>query len=127
MARALAAHHSDVAEVTLDDLRRDTLGPSPWLYLLVAEGQGYVALCPMAQLQFGVRGMDIHHLYVVPEARKRGVGRALIGAAVDLAKGLECRFVTVGTHPDNIAAQNAYLALGFAPRGMSGPRFGMKW
>jgi ribosomal protein S18 acetylase RimI-like enzyme len=127
MTHGLAAHHEDAAVLTLDDLRRDTMGQYPWLRVLVAEGQGYAALCPMAQLQFGVRGMDMHHLFVAPEARGRGVGRSLIEASLVCAKELGCRFMTVGTHPDNIAAQNTYRALGFVQRDASGPRFGMKW
>ena len=60
MIKALAAHHGDAATVTPDRLARDALGEAPWLRLLVAEQAGrligYAALCPLAQLQFGVRG-----------------------------------------------------------------------
>ncbi|MEP5031739.1 MAG: GNAT family N-acetyltransferase, partial [Marinomonas sp.] len=111
----------------LEDLRRDTLGAAPWVHVLIAEGAGYAALCPMAQLQFGVRGMDLHHLFVVPEVRGDGVGRALVEASLALTKELGGRFMTVGTDPENFAAQDTYRALGFEQRDASGPRFSMKW
>lgn len=127
MAQALAAHHGDAATVTLEELRRDMLGAHPWVRVLVAPGKGYAALCPMVQVQFGVRGMDMHHLYVVPQARGQGVGRALVSASLALAKAQGCRFLMVGTHPDNSVAQQAYLKMGFDALTGAGPRFRMKW
>lgn len=127
MVQALAQHHGDAPQVTLADLRRDCLGDAPWLRVLVAAraGQmlGYAALCPLAQMQFGVRGMDMHHLFVVPQARGIGVGRRLIEASLTLARKLECRYMTVGTHPDNHAAGAVYQAMAFQPLPPSGPRF----
>ena len=127
MIHALAAHHGDAPVTTLEDLRRDALGMHPWLQVLVAPGLGYAALCPLAQLQFGVRGMDMHHLFVVETARGSGVGRALIDASIAHAKAQECRYLTVGTHPDNRAAQAVYRAAGFEDLPVSGARFRMKW
>ena len=131
MAHALARHHGDTATLTLDDLRRDTLGDPPWVTVLVAERLermvGYAALCPLTQMQFGVRGMDLHHLFVDPAARGTGVGRALISASLAESKKKACRFMTVGTHPDNKAAAQVYRSLGFETLPAPGPRFRMKW
>ncbi|MCX7558525.1 GNAT family N-acetyltransferase [Sulfitobacter sp. F26204] len=131
MVQGLAAHHGDAAQVTLSDLARDCLGTEPWLRVLVAqEGRallGYTALCPLAQLQFGVRGMDMHHLFVQPKARGAGVGRALIAASLALTKSLGCRYLTVGTHPGNKAAAAIYQAAGFESLAPPGPRFRMKF
>ena len=131
MVKALAAHHDDTPTVTLDSLRREALGEKPWLTLLVAERQGglagYAALCPLVQLQFGVRGMDMHHLFVNADQRGRGVGRALIEGALDAARRLGCRYMTVGTHPDNHAAAQVYLRSGFDAMPPPGPRFRLKW
>jgi GNAT superfamily N-acetyltransferase len=127
MVEGLAAHHGDAALVTADDLARDCLGDAPWLRVIVAQRGarllGYAALCPLAQLQFGARGMDMHHLFVRREARKQGVARALISASVELACALECQFLTVGTHPENEAAGQVYLASGFDALPPPGPRF----
>lgn len=131
MIKGLAAHHDDTAAVTLSTLERDVMGAAPWLTVLVAEqGKvllGYTALCPMAQLQFGVRGMDLHHLFVSPQARGLGLSKQLIDASIAAAKDQGCRYMTVGTHPDNVTAQGIYLAAGFEPLDGIGPRFRIKF
>ncbi|MEH6520283.1 GNAT family N-acetyltransferase [Sulfitobacter sp.] len=127
MIQALATHHGDKAAITVDELRRDALGPSPWVRVLVAEGLGYAALCPLSQLQFGVRGMDLHHIFVVESARGRGVGRALIDAAIACAKAEGARYLTVGTHPENVHAQDIYRSAGFEEFNAAGVRFRMKF
>lgn len=127
MVHALAAHHGDTGYLTEADLRRDALGPHPWLHMLVAQGKGYCALYRQGQVQFGVRGLEVHHLYVEPVARGSGLGRALMDAARIHAQSLGCRYLTVGTHVDNIAAQAMYHAIGFDRMDAAGPRFRTKW
>ncbi|GAA6176370.1 GNAT family N-acetyltransferase [Sulfitobacter pacificus] len=130
MVQALAAHHGDAAQISLTELERDCLGTAPWLRVLVAvrgaDILGYAALCPLAQMQFGVRGMDMHHLFVRADARGQGVGRALIDASIALTKSLGCRYMTVGTHPDNREAAMVYQAAGFDSLPPPGPRFRIK-
>ncbi|MEP5728940.1 MAG: GNAT family N-acetyltransferase [Sulfitobacter sp.] len=130
MVRGLANHHNDTATLTPEQLSRDALGPAPWLHILVAETAqtlvGYAALCPLAQLQFGVRGMDMHHLFVRASSRGTGIGRALIDASLVVATAQNCGYMTVGTHPDNTAAANVYLAAGFDRLDPPGPRFRIK-
>lgn len=117
MITALADFHGDTATLDHDRLNRDVFGANPWVTVIVAEQQnklvGYVALCPLIQLQFGDRGYDLHHVYVTPDQRGTGVGRALITAAAAYAKAHDCRYIMVGTTPDNTAAQAAYVACGF--------------
>jgi len=129
MIHALAAYHGDRSTLTSQALARDALGQHPWITLLVAEGAGgvlgYAALCPLAQLQFGVRGMDMHHLFVTQSAREKGIGCALITESLATARAKGAAYVTVGTHPDNTAAQAIYLKAGFEARPESGPRFRM--
>jgi len=67
--------------------------------------------------------MDLHHLYVQKDLRGQGVGRALVEAANDVARGLGARFLTVATMPDNPAAGLAYLACGFREEPVSARRF----
>lgn len=130
MAHDLAAHHGDNALLTIEILARDALCPQPWMRILVAEKGasllGYAALCPLARLQFGMRGMDMQNLFVVPDARGQGVGGALIKASQQTAKALDCSYLTVGTHPDNQIAGQVYLAVGFEPLPPHGPRFGIR-
>jgi GNAT superfamily N-acetyltransferase len=127
MINALAAHHGDISTATLETLARDARGPVPWITLIVAEEGsalvGYAALCPLAQVQFGARGMDMHHLFVAKSNRGTGVGRALIDASIAQARSVGCRYVMVGTHPENRSAQAIYSAMGFELRPEGGPRF----
>lgn len=126
---ALAAHHGDRADSSVARLARDVLGPAPWLHVIVAERGGaligYAALCPLAQMQFGQRGVDLHHLFVDAQWRGTGAGRGLIDAALAKAKSLGASYVRVATTPDNRAAQVFYEGCGFTRRPEGGPRFGL--
>ncbi|KIN65414.1 putative acetyltransferase protein [Sulfitobacter noctilucae] len=130
MTHALAAHHGDSATVTEQDLARDCLGPHPWFTVLIAAtpeaAVGYAALCPLAQMQFGVRGMDLHHLFVMSDARGKGIGQDLIAASLATTQLMKGRYMTVGTHPDNHPAAALYAQLGFEVLPPPGPRFRMK-
>lgn len=127
MVRQLAAHHGDTPTLTREDLARDLFGEQPWITILVAEmgGKliGYAAMCGLIRLQFGARGMDLHHLFTEADFRGRGVGQSLIEACKLEATGLSCRYLAVGTHPDNHEAQTFYTSLGFERRDAHPPRF----
>ena len=127
MVQALARHHGDDPTATIDTLARDLLGRDRWAHALVAcrgpDLLGYALLCPLMRAQYGQRGMDLHHLYVVGHNRRQGVGRALIAAARTTAQTAGASYLSVGTHPDNFAAAAVYQASGFTPVPMSGLRF----
>lgn len=127
MVLALARHHGDPETVTMDEIARDVLGDHPWVAVLVAHRAGrpvgYAALCPLAKLQSGQRGMDIHHLYVDAALRGQGIGQMLIASAEATARAMGCAYVSVGTHPRNHTASAIYAHLGFETRAVSGPKF----
>ena len=62
-------------------------------------------------------------LYVVPERRGRGLGRALMEAAIDLARREGADHMDLGTAEDDVAARALYESLGFTNRegGPDGP------
>ena len=55
----------------------------------------------------------LNDLYVQPRARGLGVGRALVQAILQSARGRGVRAVVLETSPDNGQAQNLYRQLGF--------------
>lgn len=116
LVQGLARHHDDVPRLTAETLAGDLFGPWPWFHVLVAEADGllgYAALLPLARLQHGERGLDLHHLFVAEDARGQGIGRALLGASEGLARELGCRYVIIGTAEVNVAAQEFYLSQGY--------------
>jgi GNAT superfamily N-acetyltransferase len=126
MIAGLAAHHGDTSSVTEADLGRDLFGPAPWLHIMVDEDsdlRGYSALTQLARLQYGQRGMDLHHLYVCAEHRSAGLGKALLQASVEFARAAGCSYLTVSALADDAAAQAFYLKQGFSLAPVSGVRF----
>lgn len=60
-------------------------------------------------------------LYVVPTERGRGLGRALLEAAIDLARRRGANHMDLGTSHDDVAARALYESLGFTNREGRGP------
>ncbi len=56
--------------------------------------------------------MFLYELAVAPEHRNRGIGRTLVQALAELARGRGCYGMWVGTEPDNAAALATYRAAG---------------
>jgi ribosomal protein S18 acetylase RimI-like enzyme len=55
-------------------------------------------------------------LYVAPARRGRGLGRALMNAAIDLARERGSAWMDLGTSDDDVAARALYESLGFSNR-----------
>lgn len=58
-------------------------------------------------------------LYVVPARRGQGLGRALMDAAIELARGRGATHMDLGTGENDEAARALYESLGFDNRGGS--------
>jgi GNAT superfamily N-acetyltransferase len=65
----------------------------------------------------------LEELYVVPEHRGRGLGRAIMEAALDLARREGAAGMYLGTNETDVAARALYESLGFSHRedGPDGP------
>ena len=55
-------------------------------------------------------------LYVVPDRRGQGLGRALMEAAIELARLEGANHMDLGTGEDDVAARALYESLGFSNR-----------
>jgi ribosomal protein S18 acetylase RimI-like enzyme len=61
------------------------------------------------------RGLECYlaELYVVPALRGQGIGRALMEAAMDLARARGADYMDLGTAETDVAARHLYESLGF--------------
>ncbi|WP_161594617.1 GNAT family N-acetyltransferase [Marimonas lutisalis] len=127
MVARLARHHGDTPVTGVSVLRRDCPGRAAWLPVWVAEHDGrllgYAAALRRVQMKFGQRGCELHHLFVDEAWRGQGVEQALVAAVRDCARGQGCGWMTVGTDPENHAAQRFYRDLGFEEVESRGMRF----
>jgi ribosomal protein S18 acetylase RimI-like enzyme len=86
------------------------------LVLLAFDGSGPVgiATCFFGFSTFQARPLlNVHDLAVVPAARGRGVGRALLAAAEDRALARGCCKLTLEVQDDNRPARGLYASFGF--------------
>jgi len=68
------------------------------------------------------RALDcyLEELFVVPDRRGQGIGRALVNAAIELAREHGATEMSLGTGEDDIAARALYESLGFSNRESNG-------
>jgi ribosomal protein S18 acetylase RimI-like enzyme len=75
-----------------------------------------------AQLRFRPsvysRSLDayLEELYVVPSLRGQGLGRALLEAAMEIARTEGATHIDLGTSEDDVAARGLYQSAGFTNR-----------
>jgi GNAT superfamily N-acetyltransferase len=76
--------------------------------------RGYVCLYWHFTSLLAAETVLLNDLFVVPEARGRGVGRALIEASAEVARERGAAYLEWATAPDNRTAQRLYDSLGAA-------------
>ena len=95
------------------------LGDPATDFLLAAEGQDETAAA-VCQLRYRLSvwtGADdcwLEDLYVASEARRGGLGRALVNVAVARAEARGCRRIELDVNEDNADAIAFYESLGFS-------------
>jgi ribosomal protein S18 acetylase RimI-like enzyme len=98
---------------------------------LIAEGDTVVLLAEEPPSGLAVlrlrqalwtRGLECYlaELYVVPERRRQGLGRAIMLAALETAKGRGADYIDLGTDQGDHAAHALYRSLGFRNAGPGG-------
>jgi GNAT superfamily N-acetyltransferase len=64
----------------------------------------------------------LEDLFVAPEARRGGLGRALVAETIERARARGCRRVELDTAETNAAARALYASMGFDDRAYEGGR-----
>jgi GNAT superfamily N-acetyltransferase len=85
---------------------------------------GFAQLRFRSSLYTGALDAYLEEFYVVPERRGRGLGRALLEAAMEHARGCGAAHIDLATSEDDVAARALYESAGFTNRegGPEGPR-----
>ncbi len=102
-----------------DFLRRRLKNGESVLFLAFPEGGrhakpvGLVHLYPSFSSLTLRRQWILSDLFVIPEARRRGVGEALMNRARDFAEGTDADALLLETATDNFTAQKLYERLGY--------------
>jgi GNAT superfamily N-acetyltransferase len=117
MARELAAAVDDPEpKLTEADLMRDGAGPERWFDCLVAEVAGhlvaYALVCKGFEAHTARRRLWLGDFYVRPDARRSGVGRALMTAVARHALQLGCDAVYWELWRMNSTGKAFYRSLG---------------
>lgn len=57
--------------------------------------------------------LDLHYIHVDTAQRSKGIGSQLMEKVITVAKEKNCREIRLGTHAQNVHAQNLYKKFGF--------------
>jgi ribosomal protein S18 acetylase RimI-like enzyme len=95
--------------------------------VLVAEVNGavagYLAVGPHYPLASSAHVVQIRGLAVTPEHQGKGVGRRLVGEAVEVARGRGARRLTLHVLASNETARRLYGSCGFVVEGVQREQF----
>ena len=95
------------------------LGRNPAAHALIARrgtAAVGVATCFVGYSTFLARPLlNIHDIAVIPKARGRGIGTALLEEITALGRRLGCCKITLEVREDNLTARQRYTADGFQP------------
>jgi GNAT superfamily N-acetyltransferase len=101
---------------TRERILADAFGPDAAFTPLVAELDGtvvgYVFFAAGYNTDIAARSMWLHDIFVVPSARGRGVGHALMAAVAAETMRTGCASLEWGVHPANTGALEFYRRLG---------------
>lgn len=96
-------------------LGQSTLG-RVWLICRGSQSIGYIALCFGYSIEFGGRDAFVDELFLLPEHRGKGFGKAVLALVKSEAALLDVKALHLEVAHSNESAQRLYTSAGFAPR-----------
>lgn len=84
-----------------------------WLIREAGRTVGYTVLCLGFGIEYGGADAFIDDLYLVPEARGRGLGAEVMDELAKIARGLGLKALFLVVAPENRRAQRLYRRQGF--------------
>jgi ribosomal protein S18 acetylase RimI-like enzyme len=96
--------------------------PAALVYLaFVGDQPAGVAVCFVGFSTFAARPLiNVHDLAVLPEFRRRGIGRGLLAAVERRARELDCVKLTLEVRAENHVALALYRSVGFGDADIGG-------
>ncbi len=122
VATLLHAFNSEYEEATpgveaLAGHARDLLGTGEIAVLLSGTGpDGFCLLRFHRSIYDGRPDAHLQELYVTPDRRRRGIGRALLEAAIELARDSGASHIDLNTGESDVEARSLYASVGFTNR-----------
>jgi ribosomal protein S18 acetylase RimI-like enzyme len=104
-------------DVLGDRLRQLVAGGDTVVLLAGEEPTGLAILRFRGAIWSAALECYLAELYVVPEQRRRGVGRALMQAAIREARERGAETMDIGVDEPDLAARQLYESMGFTNRG----------
>lgn len=110
-------YRADVADAALEAILAGT-APA-WFWLIECDGAvaGYVCVTGGFSLEVGAGDFFLDEIYIVPQARGRGLGQAAIAFAESEAKARGARRLCLEVQPDNTRAADLYRRCGYESHG----------
>jgi GNAT superfamily N-acetyltransferase len=117
LARYERAEHA--VEATSQDLHEALFGPQPGVFALLAETEGQAVAMAVYFWSFstwtGRHGLYLDDLFVLPEHRSRGIGKALLKVLAARALARDCARLEWAVLDWNQPAIDFYRSLGAVP------------
>jgi len=115
-ALAVFEREPDAVVATEEGLLRDGFGPNPYFYCLIAENDGIPAGFALYFFNYstwmGRPGLYLEDLFVLPEFRGLGIGKALLKHVAKIAVSKNCRRLQWEVLDWNTPAIDFYRAMG---------------